>query len=89
MRHPKAPIFANFTNDQLELLTGYSVAYLEDLRRGKQPIRPRFRRSVARMLGQAEEALFGSDGDDHAPSEPATSSSDSSDVKKRRKGRAA
>ncbi len=54
-----APIFEKFNVEQLALLTGYSEAYLHDLRLGRQPLRPRFRLTVSRILGQSEELLFG------------------------------
>jgi hypothetical protein len=59
MKRLEAPLFQKFTIEQLVMLTGYSEVYLLDLKRGAQPIRPKFRRSVARMLGQPETVLFG------------------------------
>ena len=54
-----APLFRDFSIGQLVALTGYSEVYLEDLKRGHQPIRPQFRRMVSRILGIAEVILFG------------------------------
>lgn len=61
MRHPQAPapLFEQFTVPQLTNLIPYSESYLEDLRAGRQPCRPRFRRTVSRILGKPEAELFG------------------------------
>lgn len=54
----KAPLFEEFTAAQLHGLTGYEVSYLESLAAGRQQIRPRFRKTVSRMLGRPESELF-------------------------------
>lgn len=57
-KRPTVPLFERFTVEQLTGLIPYSERYLKDLRDGQQPIRPRFRRTVSRILGQPESALF-------------------------------
>lgn len=58
---PNAPLFREFTIPQLCGLIPYSESYLEELASGRQPIRPRFRRTVSRLLGKSESELFGPD----------------------------
>ena len=54
-------MFDLFSIEQLSTLTGYSLVYLEDIRRGRQVARPRFRELCARFLGLPEDKLFGAD----------------------------
>ena len=60
MKHskPGAPLFEEYTVAQLTRLIPYEESYLEELVSGRQPIRPRFRRTVARILGRSEVELF-------------------------------
>lgn len=59
------PLFQLFTIEQLTRLTPYSVSYLDALLDSRQPIRPRFKRVVSRILGRPESELFDCQ-DDHA-----------------------
>lgn len=45
--------------EQLAALTPYSAAYLEDLARRPERIRPHFRRVISQVLGKSEAELFG------------------------------
>lgn len=57
----KAPLFQMYTVDQLaHMFEGiYSRRYLQDLHDGDQPVRPKTRRVICRILGRTEEELFG------------------------------
>lgn len=52
------PLFQLFSIEQLTQLTPYSESYLDALLDSRQPIRPRFRRVVSRILGRPESELF-------------------------------
>jgi hypothetical protein len=54
----KPPLFSDYTVEQLTELTPYSEAYLRDLERRPERIRPLFRRVVAGVLGRPEAELF-------------------------------
>ncbi len=52
-------LFQVYTIEDLAEKTGYSVAYLTDLRNQPKRIRPRFKRVVAIALRKTEAELFG------------------------------
>lgn len=58
---PAIPLFDEYSIDELVVrLDGvYSRAYLDDLKAGRQHIRPRFRAVVCRLLQRSERDLFG------------------------------
>ena len=53
------PLFKNYTIDQIHDLTGYSEAYLVDIKAHPSKANAQFRRMVARILNQSEQSLFG------------------------------
>ena len=55
---PVHPIFERYTLDELSRLTGYGIIYLEAIRRGYEPARPRFKDMVRRILRVPEAELF-------------------------------
>jgi len=52
------PIFQRYTLEQLATRLGMKKTYLARLESGQQPIRPRFRKRVARILDLPEAELF-------------------------------
>ena len=52
------PLFAKYTVEKLRDLTGYSLRYLVDIKEGRQPATPTFRRYVVAVLGLRESRLF-------------------------------
>ncbi len=63
-RQVSAPLFTLFTIDELErsLAPYYGIRYLADIRDGKQPVRPLFRKRVSELLGRPESELFYEEG---------------------------
>lgn len=57
-----APLFDQYSVEQLADLTPYSESYLMALKHQPERITPRFRAFVSRILGKPEQALFGSAG---------------------------
>ena len=53
-----APVFNEFSFNQLHEKTGYSIHYLYDIAVGRAPLRPRFRTFVAAVLQRPEAELF-------------------------------
>lgn len=60
-KREKAPLFRMYTVEQLtHMFDGiYSRRYLQDLHDGDQPVRPKTRRVMCRILGRSESELFG------------------------------
>lgn len=58
MKRIRNHLWDEYTLEELSKRTGYSMAYLQDVRRGAQPTRPRFRMLVSRFLGEGEDKLF-------------------------------
>ena len=56
------PLFKDYTIDDLHKRTGYSEAYLVDIKQNPKRANPQFRRMVARILNQPESDLFGDQG---------------------------
>lgn len=56
---PTAPLFEEFSLDELTRRTGYSEVYLVALKAQPGRITPRFRDVVSRILGRSEAELFG------------------------------
>ena len=59
----KMPLFRMYTVEQLtHMFDGiYSRRYLQDLHDGDQPVRPKTRRVICRILGRSADELFGED----------------------------
>ena len=60
--NPGFPLFSLFNIEQIHQMTGYSEAYLLDIKRGRTPPTPKFRRMCCAVLHHTDTALFGSDG---------------------------
>lgn len=61
-RRKKLPLFQRYQIKWLARVTGYSIEYLYEIRRGARPAGPRFRRLVTMTVaqqGQDEITLFG------------------------------
>ena len=52
------PIFRDHNVEELAELTGYRAGYLLNMKEGKYPVTPRFRRKMAAALGRPEGELF-------------------------------
>lgn len=52
------PLFEKHTVEWLRGRTGYSLTYLVDIKEGRKPARPAFRRFMASVLRKPESELF-------------------------------
>lgn len=53
------PLFKDYTIDDLHERTGYSEAYLVDIKQHPEKARPQFRRMVTKLLNRPLAELFG------------------------------
>lgn len=56
-----APLFEQYSMEELERLTPYRFSYLAALKQGSLPITGRFRDVVAKCLRRSEAELFGTE----------------------------
>ena len=54
-----APVFEEYTFNDLAERTGYSIPYLYEFAVGRVPLKKRFKFVVSRVLQRSEEELFG------------------------------